>query len=53
MRAELAEDVPASLFTNYTVGITGGHVLTSVTVNEIQNTQISSTLTFDNLAGAT
>ena len=52
MRAELAEDVPASLSTNYTVGITGGHVLTSVTVNEIQNTQISSTLTSIILATA-
>ena len=46
MRSELAADIPARLSSeNYTVSITGGHVLTSVTVNEIQNTQISSTLT--------
>ena len=52
MRAELSDDVPASLSANYTVGVTGGHVLTSVTVNEIQNTQISSTLTSIVLATA-
>ena len=46
MRAELAADIPSTLSSDggYTVSITGGHVLTSVTVNEIQATQISSTL---------
>ena len=46
MRAELAANIPSTLSSNeeYTVSITGGHVLTSVTVNEIQSTQISSTL---------
>lgn len=46
MRAELAANTPSTLSSNeeYTVSITGGHVLTSVTVNEIQSTQISSTL---------
>ena len=44
MRAELSENIPSSM-NNYEVSFTGGHVLTSVTVNEIQSTQISSTLT--------
>ena len=46
MRDELAANIPSGLSSNeeYTVSITGGHVLTSVTVNEIQATQISSTL---------
>ena len=44
MRAELQADIPTSMGA-YTVSFTGGHVLTSVTVNEIQATQISSTLT--------
>ena len=46
MRAELAANTPSTMSSNeeYTVSITGGHVLTSVTVNEIQSTQISSTL---------
>ena len=43
MRAELSENVPASM-EDYEISFTGGHVLTSVTVNEIQSTQISSTL---------
>ena len=44
MRAELKEDIPSTLSSDYTVSITGGHVLTSITVNEIQVTQMSSTL---------
>ena len=45
MRAELKDDIPTLLSSEkYTVSITGGHVLTSVTVNEIQTTQLSSTL---------
>ncbi len=45
MRNELSANIPSSLSTDeYTISITGGHVLTSVTVNEIQSTQISSTL---------
>ena len=49
MRNELSENIP-SIFSisnqedQYKISITGGHVLTSVTVNEIQSTQISSTL---------
>ena len=43
MRTELSENVPASM-EGYEISFTGGHVLTSVTVNEIQSTQISSTL---------
>ena len=43
MRVELSENVPASM-EGYVISFTGGHVLTSVTVNEIQSTQISSTL---------
>ena len=49
MRKELSENIP-SIFSNndqedqYKISITGGHVLTSITVNEIQSTQISSTL---------
>ena len=49
MRKELSENIP-SIFSNeiqedqYEISITGGHVLTSITVNEIQSTQISSTL---------
>ena len=49
MRNELSENIP-SIFSidnqedHYEISITGGHVLTSVTVNEIQSTQISSTL---------
>ncbi len=49
MRNELSDNIP-SVFSNsiqedyYKISITGGHVLTSVTVNEIQSTQISSTL---------
>jgi len=43
MRTELENDIPSTL-SEYTVSITGGHVLTSVTVNEIQVTQMSSTL---------
>ena len=44
MRAELKENIPEIFDQNFTVSTTGGHVLTSVTVNEIQKTQISSTL---------
>ncbi len=45
MREELSENIPSSMTSEeYTISITGGHVLTSVTVNEIQSTQISSTL---------
>jgi len=44
MRSELDADIPAILNENFTVSITGGHVLTSVTINEIQKTQITSTL---------
>ena len=44
MRSELAADVPEIFVENFTVSTTGGHVLTSVTVNEIQKTQITSTL---------
>ncbi|MED6305334.1 MAG: efflux RND transporter permease subunit [Candidatus Thermoplasmatota archaeon] len=44
MRAELKADIPSSM-SDYTISFTGGHVLTSVTVNEIQSTQVSSTLT--------
>ena len=44
MRNELNENIPSSM-DNYDISFTGGHVLTSVTVNEIQSTQISSTLT--------
>ena len=44
MRAELKDDIPSTLSSDYTVSITGGHVLTSITVNEIQVTQMSSTL---------
>jgi len=44
MRAELKENIPSSM-NDYDISFTGGHVLTSVTVNEIQSTQISSTLT--------
>ena len=44
MRAELDDDVPDIFVQNFTVSTTGGHVLTSVTVNEIQKTQITSTL---------
>tara|TARA_Y100001960_G_scaffold158211_1_gene166334 strand:- start:962 stop:3847 length:2886 start_codon:yes stop_codon:yes gene_type:complete len=49
MRKELSENIP-SIFSisnqedQYKISITGGHVLTSITVNEIQSTQISSTL---------
>jgi predicted RND superfamily exporter protein len=43
MRAELQANVPSSM-SDYRISFTGGHVLTSVTVNEIQSTQISSTL---------
>jgi len=53
MRDELAEDIPSDFeSSDYQVSITGGHVLTSVTVNEIQSTQISSTLTSIILAAA-
>ena len=44
MRSELAADIPEIFVENFTVSTTGGHVLTSVTVNEIQKTQITSTL---------
>jgi len=49
MRKELSENIPSIFSINnqedqYEISITGGHVLTSVTVNEIQSTQISSTL---------
>ena len=44
MRDQLDEDIPDIFIGNFTVSTTGGHVLTSVTVNEIQKTQISSTL---------
>ena len=44
MRSELDADIPDILNENFTVSITGGHVLTSVTVDEIQKTQITSTL---------
>jgi len=49
MRKELSDNIPSILSLNnqndqYKIRITGGHVLTSVTVNEIQSTQISSTL---------
>ena len=44
MRDELDADIPDIFTENFTVSTTGGHVLTSVTVNEIQKTQISSTL---------
>lgn len=44
MRSELDDDVPDIFAQNFTVSTTGGHVLTSVTVNEIQKTQITSTL---------
>ena len=44
MRSELDADIPDIFVENFTVSTTGGHVLTSVTVNEIQKTQISSTL---------
>ena len=44
MRSELDADIPDIFIENFTVSTTGGHVLTSVTVNEIQKTQISSTL---------
>ncbi len=43
MRTELSENVPGSM-EGYDISFTGGHILTSVTVNEIQSTQISSTL---------
>ena len=49
MRAELQANVPSSM-SAYKISFTGGHVLTSVTVNEIQSTQISSTLTSPVLA---
>tara|TARA_B100001250_G_scaffold241848_1_gene207803 strand:- start:1191 stop:4058 length:2868 start_codon:yes stop_codon:yes gene_type:complete len=44
MRSELDADIPEVFVENFTVSTTGGHVLTSVTVNEIQKTQITSTL---------
>jgi predicted RND superfamily exporter protein len=45
MRGELSENIPSSMSSeDYAISVTGGHVLTSVTVNEIQSTQISSTL---------
>ena len=44
MRSELESDIPDIFAQNFTVSTTGGHVLTSVTVNEIQKTQITSTL---------
>jgi len=44
MRTELQANIPSSM-SDYRISFTGGHVLTSVTVNEIQSTQISSTLT--------
>ena len=46
MRNELSENIPSTMAADpeYEISITGGHVLTSVTVNEIQSTQISSTL---------
>ena len=44
MRSELDDDIPEIFVQNFTVSTTGGHVLTSVTVNEIQKTQITSTL---------
>jgi len=49
MRKELSENIPSIFSGNdqenqYKISITGGHVLTSITVNEIQSTQISSTL---------
>ena len=44
MRSELDADIPEIFVENFTVSTTGGHVLTSVTVNEIQKTQITSTL---------
>ena len=44
MRSELDADIPEVFVQNFTVSTTGGHVLTSVTVNEIQKTQITSTL---------
>lgn len=44
MRSELDDDIPDIFVQNFTVSTTGGHVLTSVTVNEIQKTQITSTL---------
>ena len=44
MRDELSDNIPEIFVQNFTVSTTGGHVLTSVTVNEIQKTQITSTL---------
>ena len=44
MRSELDADIPDVFVENFTISTTGGHVLTSVTVNEIQKTQITSTL---------
>ena len=44
MRSELDANIPEIFIENFTVSSTGGHVLTSVTVNEIQKTQITSTL---------
>ncbi len=49
MRKELSENIPSIFSGNdqenqYKISITGGHVLTSITVNAIQSTQISSTL---------
>ena len=46
MRDELSKNIPSKMLANseFGISITGGHVLTSVTVNEIQSTQISSTL---------
>jgi len=44
MRSELDADIPDVFVKNFTISTTGGHVLTSVTVNEIQKTQITSTL---------
>ena len=53
MRSELDANIPEIFIENFTVSSTGGHVLTSVTVNEIQKTQITSTLIAILFAGMT
>ena len=51
MRNELSEDIPVIFKENYVVSMSGGYILTSVTVEAIQSTQVSSTLLSILLAG--
>ena len=44
MLSQLSYDIPTDSFSNQTVSLTGGHVLTITTINTIETAQINSTL---------